>query len=49
MELQALGYRFGDYDELHKSVNKKHPKYYLTENAKNLYDLKKIRDKKLIA
>jgi len=42
VELQKLGYKFGDDGELHRSKSK-HPKYYLTETRKALKDLFKIR------
>lgn len=44
VELQELGYSFGDNGFLHKSKSS-HPKYYLTEDKDALKDLYELRKK----
>lgn len=43
MQLQKIGHRFGNGGYLHKSSNKHHPKYYLTESTRAMRDLENIR------
>lgn len=47
VELQKLGYRFGNNGILHKSKTS-YPKYYLTENDKALRDLFKLRKNSIV-
>lgn len=47
VELQKLGYKFGNEEVLHKSKSS-HPKYYLTEDKKALKDLYKLRKDSIV-
>lgn len=47
VELQKLGYKFGNEEFLHKSKSS-HPKYYLTEYKKALKDLYKLRKNSIV-
>ena len=47
LELNSMGFKFGDSEMLHKSKSR-HPKYYLTENSRVLRALNKIRKNKIV-
>ena len=47
VELQKLGYKFGNEGAIHKSKSR-YPKYYLTESERALFDLEKIRKSSII-
>ena len=47
VELQELGYKFGNEEVLHKSKSY-HRKYYLTEDKKALKDLYKLRKDSIV-
>ena len=47
LELNSMGFKFGDSEMLHKSKTR-HPKYYLTENPRALRALNKIRKSKIV-
>lgn len=46
-KLQKLGYTFGDCGVLHKTHSNRPPKYYLTQEARALSDLRKIRESRI--